>query len=91
MRVTFDVRLFPDPKADKAQALKVIEEAAEAYAAWQDYDASGNAIAARAMLDECADVVQAASNLMAGAASPREIAEAMERCEDRNAVRGRYE
>ena len=30
------VRAFPDVRPDKAQALKVVEEAAEVYAAWQD-------------------------------------------------------
>ena len=31
------VRTFPDVRPDKAQALKVVEEAAEVYAAWQDW------------------------------------------------------
>ena len=33
-----EVRTFPDVRADKTQALKPLEEAAEAYAAWQVLD-----------------------------------------------------
>lgn len=33
-----EVATFPGAKADKAQALKVLEEAAEVFGAWQQFD-----------------------------------------------------
>lgn len=33
-----DVRAFDNVQCDKAHALKVLEEAAEVFGAWQDYE-----------------------------------------------------
>lgn len=109
-----DVPTFEAPRRDKEQALKVLEEAAETFGKWQDYDllrraaermfkehlegvASpsyyGDALdgvqAARSMLlDECADVIQAACNLLAafGIEDTRAL---MAACVERNEARGR--
>lgn len=84
------VEVFSDLKPDKAQALKVLEEAAEVFGAWQDY--------ARAewtgefylvdMLDECADVIQAVCNLAAAYEIPS-LTGRMRACRERNVRRGR--
>lgn len=60
-----EVAPFPGAKPDKAQALKVLEEAAEAYAAWRDWDAGEDfkPCYREDLLDEIADVIQAACNL----------------------------
>ena len=57
------VQTLPDVKPDKAQALKVLEEAAEVFGAWQRWDAMEGGIAA--LKDECVDVIQATCNLLA--------------------------
>lgn len=77
------VQTFPDVKPDKAQALKVLEEAAEVFGAWQlgDEDAGY-------LLDECADVIQATCNLLA-ACGVEDFTEDMELCRRRNVKRGR--
>lgn len=77
------VQTFPDVKPDKAQALKVLEEAAEVFGAWQlgDEDAG-------ILLDECADVIQATCNMIA-AYGVRDFTDFMEACRKRNAERGR--
>lgn len=65
------VRRFDHVEPDKAQAVKVLEEAAEVVGAWQQWCATtGWAPEAhedfrRALLDECADVIQATLNLVA--------------------------
>ena len=85
--------------ADKAQALKVLEEAAEAYGAAADYakaacrdDVDREIPRTRArMLDECADLAQALANLLAAwHVDPEEWAAAAMRCRVRNDARGRY-
>lgn len=87
------VRTFPGVKPDKAQALKVLEEAAEVFGAWQviedadDYtgvDALGYA----RLMTECADVIQATCNLLA-AYGVRDFTWHMEMCRKRNVKRGR--
>lgn len=63
-----DVRTFPGLRPDKAQALKPLEEAAEVYAAWQEWDACGGesgGAPAGDLLGELADCVQACANLAA--------------------------
>ena len=96
------VRTFAHVEADKAQALKPLEEAAEVFAAWQEWDRYHSAHAvfdgpkaecAKAMkaciVDECCDVIQATCNLLA-ALGVDDLAEAMAACERRNDERGRY-
>lgn len=94
---------FPSAAADKAQALKPLEEAAEVFGAWQEMErqhASGDGDPwARAqlaglrrtdLLDECADTIMATCNLVA-ALGVEDFRPYMVRCELRNRERGRYE
>lgn len=97
-----EVDTFPWVKPNKIQSLKVVEEAAEVHAAWQEwkqieategyYEARsyGSCPQYRALLDECADVIQATCNLLA-ALGVKEFRYVMEECRNRNAERGRYE
>lgn len=93
------VRLFDEVDADKAQALKPLEEAAEVFAAWQDHDRTkswgedwdeylAHNDAALSLVDECCDVIQATCNLL-GALGVTDLTEPMRRCRGRNAARGR--
>lgn len=84
---------------DKEQAVKVLEEAAEAFDAWQVFDAvstlADKCLASAEFLenaevgleDEIADVITAACNL--AARFNLDMKAAMERCEQRNRERGR--
>lgn len=76
-----EVATFPAVKPDKAQALKVLEEAAEVFGAWQAFDDYE-------LFYECADVVQATCNLVA-AFGVSDFAPYMEECRTRNEERGR--
>lgn len=56
--------VFPGSRPDKAQALKVLEEAAEVFGAWQQWEANEHDPNMRDdLLYECADVIQAVCNL----------------------------
>lgn len=81
-----EVETFDELRPDKAQALKVLEEAAEVFGAWQLADE--NLIMRDAMLDECADVVQAVANLVA-AYGVTDFSSYMDACRCRNESRGR--
>ena len=99
------VRTFPNVKPDKAQALKVLEEAAEVFGAWQvveSYDADSlselytpeqvegiREINESHLLGEIADTVQACCNL-ASALGVTDLTPHLARCEERNRERGRY-
>lgn len=86
-----EVATFPGAKADKAQALKVLEEAAEVFGAWQEADDYGFAdFLVEPVLDECADVIQATCNIIAalGASS---FVSWMDDCRERNEKRGRFD
>ena len=94
------VRTFPGAEADKAQALKPLEEASEVFAAWQDFDRTkswgddwdeflAHNDAALSLVDECCDVIQATCNLLA-ALGVTDLSDAMAACEKRNEDRGRY-
>lgn len=96
------VRVFDDVRPDKAQALKPLEEASEVNGAWQKWQdaptvarlvplVDADEYADRcldAIVDECADVIQATCNLLASIGI-HDITEAMRRCEQRNRERGR--
>lgn len=87
------VQTFSDVKPDKAQALKVLEEAAEVFGAWQACDelddCEGRVIDCDdRVLDECADVIQATCNLIA-AYGISDFTRYVERCRRRNEERGR--
>lgn len=86
-----EVATFPDAKADKAQALKVLEEAAEVFGAWQPLETGECSSHKRiAVLDECADVIQAVANLI-DAMGERDFAPYMDDCRERNEKRGRFD
>lgn len=101
MGVVLYVRTFEADCTDKAQAVKVLEEAAEAFAAWQrvifslDHffvDVTGKSAddyARMQLADELADVVQASCNLAARYGI--DMAEAMDRCTQRMRERGNYD
>lgn len=96
------VRAFPDVKPDKAQALKVLEEAAEVFGAWQQLDVASRVFTdvdefsamtmvnlKHDLLDEIADTIQACCNL-AAALGVDDLTPYLARCEERNRKRGRY-
>ena len=82
------VRTFAHVEADKAQALKVVEEASEVFGAWQSTHLPEDRRREQ-ILFECADVIQATCNLLA-ALDVTDMTEAMAACERRNRERGRY-
>lgn len=88
-----NVRPFPDVEQNKEQALKVLEEAAEVFGAWQVYDSDDRThigYNAHVLLDEIADTITACCNL-ASALGVTDLAPYLARCEERNRKRGRYE
>lgn len=74
--------------ADKAQVLKVVEEAAEVFSAWEDWKSAEDPELVPFIVDECADVIQATCNLIAGL-GVEDFAPYMESCRMRNVERGR--
>lgn len=98
-----NVREFPNVTPDKEQALKVVEEAAEVFSAWENWNSKacgdlgyyeshsyGACIEYRNLLDECADVIQATCNLLASL-DIKKFEYVMDECYARNEARGRYE
>lgn len=75
------VAVFDNPKQNKAQALKPLEESAEIFSAWQ----SGKI---QDIVDECADTITATCNLLYSLGIT-DMTDAMERCKQRNHERGR--
>lgn len=84
----FPVRPFAQTPMCKEQALKPLEEAAEAFGAWQDHEASGDESCRRQVISECADTIQAAVNLAASMGC-RDMTKPMLECWRRNHARGR--
>lgn len=87
------VQTFAGVKPDKAQALKVLEEAAEVFGAWQlwdglEQDEKGDGFNVICLMNECADVIQATCNLLA-AYEITDFTWHMEMCRKRNVGRGR--
>lgn len=93
-----DVRTFANVKADKAQALKVLEEAAEVVEAFKrhseamayDPESVYAESSHRGLMDEIADTIQASCNL-AAALGVTDLTPHLARCEERNRRRGRYD
>lgn len=86
-----EVATFPGVKADKAQALKVLEEAAEVFGAWQQFDdCQSPALSRWRVLSECADVIQATCNLLAGM-GVADFTPYVAMCRTRNKERGRFD
>ena len=83
------VPTFQGVQPTKEQALKPLEESAEAFSAWQLWDNEGGGYHEReAILEECADVIQAACNLIVSL-GVTDFTYYMQRCEARNRQRGR--
>jgi len=87
------VQTFTDVRPDKAQALKVLEEAAEVFGAWQLWDGlgpdeKGDGFSVGCLMGECADVIQATCNLLA-AYGVKDFTVFMETCRKRNVERER--
>lgn len=87
-----DVPTFRDVEPSKEQALKVVEEAAEVFGAWQTWeecrDVDSRGVAEVALLDECADVIQTTCNLVA-AFGIVDFTSWVDACRRRNEERGR--
>lgn len=88
------VQTLTDVRPDKAQALKVLEEAAEVFGAWQlwddlDPDEKRDGFSVACLMSECADVIQATCNLLA-AYGVTDFTGFMEGCRKRN-EQGRLE
>lgn len=92
-----NTRIFNKVDNSKGQALKPLEEAAEVFGAWQEFDSMRNSpffSALRDMrdclIDECMDTVQATANLLAAiGATQGEVDAAIKRMDERNEDRGR--
>ncbi len=84
---------FPNAAPTKAQALKVLEEAAEVVEAFKQRDPRDEThigYATANVLDEIADTIQACCNL-AAALGVTDLTPYLARCEERNRKRGRYD
>lgn len=97
------VRAFPRVEPTKEQAVKVLEEAAEVFGAWREWDRfhrvhsvfdHPKAMTAKAMKEsiiaECCDTIQACCNL-AAALGVTDLTPHLAACEERNRKRGRYD
>lgn len=91
MRVNIGtVRTFPGVLPDKAQAMKVVEEAAEVFSAWEQWSSVRDEGIRDMLVAELADCVTACANL-AAALGVYDLARAVKEAELRNEERGRYE
>ena len=96
------IETFKDVKPTKEQVVKIAEETCEVFSAWETYrslsekyeksglivDDVAREYARVDLLNECADVIQAVSNLIAGL-GVTDFTEHIRACEDRNRRRGR--
>ena len=83
------VPVFASTEADKAQAMKVVEEAAEVFGAWQTWVDGGCCAGDRgALIGECADTIQAVCNLL-DALGVVDFTPYVDMCRARNEARGR--
>lgn len=88
------VRTFPNVQPDKAQALKVLEGAAEVVEAFKFLEEVNGGMmmsvkrsAFADLMDEIADTIQASCNL-AAALGVTDLTPYLARCEERNRKRG---
>lgn len=92
-----NLRTFREAEDSKAQALKPLEEAAEAFGAWRELDSMRSSPFLSAwrdmrddLIDGCLDTVQATVNLLAAVgATQGEVDAAIRRMDERNCERGR--
>lgn len=95
--LTLTLHPFRADCTDKEQALKVLEEAAEAYGAYQDVEFSTCIVkplirekwAVDQLADELADCITACVNMADRFGI--DLQEALDRCERKNRERGRYD
>ena len=96
-----EVRTFPNPRQDKAQAVKVLEESAEIYSEWQFISACPRTPCRECaiyricgvredFLLECADAITAISNFAASVGC-EDMTAYIVACEKKNMKRGRYD
>lgn len=90
-----EVKTFPNVAPSKAQALKVLEESAEVFSAFETWlktpsDDYEEPFYLEDMFNECADVITATCNLIA-AFGRYDFTPYMQACEQRNRQRGRYD
>lgn len=83
-----NVNTFENVKISKEQALKILEEAAEVFGAYQNYCNDQSPSTRVMIIEECADVIQATCNLLA-AFGINDMTMEMLYCKERNKERGR--
>lgn len=83
-----DVHTFPNAAVNKEQALKILEEAAEVFSAWENYAADGVS-AEYNLACECADLITAVCNMLA-ALGIEDGRVYIKHVEAKNKKRGRY-
>lgn len=83
-----EVAVFDHVEPSKEQALKPLEEAAEVFGAWQNWNETKSSGDAVRVIDEITDTIQACVNL-ASAMGIENLSCAMESCKDRNIWRRR--
>lgn len=88
------VYVIRDGGSPKERARKLVEEAAEAFSAWERFDRANNPTsldsAGREIAQECADVITAVCGLMWSVYGGYiNVAKDMEECKRRNEERGR--
>lgn len=83
-----EVAVFDNVEPNKEQALKPLEEAAEVFGAWQEWNETKSLSDEGRVIEEIADTIQACVNL-AAAMGVGGLAYAMVKCKIRNIKRGR--
>lgn len=83
-----EVAVFDNVEPNKEQALKPLEEAAEVFGAWQEWEETKSLSDEGRVIEEIADTIQACVNL-AAAMGVGGLAYAMVKCKIRNIERGR--
>lgn len=89
------VYVIRDGGSPKERARKLVEEAAEAFSAWErfdraEYDLEAIDAAEREILEECADVITAACGLVWSIyGEDKSLTLEIEKCKRRNEERGR--
>ena len=87
-----EITPFPNAEANREQVLKILEEAAEVFSAWEDYDTYNGLLGPIVpLLEECADVITAVCNMVEGLDHSWDFQEYINRCYEKNYERGRYD
>ena len=84
-----DIETFPGVEPGKEQAVKVLEEASEVFGAWQQWHLERHGAELEHLLHECADLLQATANMLAGLGVV-DMTGYVEECRKRNEIRGRF-